>query len=285
MAFASSVRLIFQEIKVWRKEFHDLLDHIQQGLEFRSEFAASIDHLSNENADTVSRVNSLEQALELFKFTVNRRSNGDGASASPNPSLLQPESMLKLSSLQLEIMQIKGTVFETEDKCEKLEKLLLGANETLVKVKQNLCDLEMHMKMQKKMAAIASFNGRLLWRIDKFSAKLLDAKENDIVIKSPIFCSKQYGYTLRVSHRLISRARAADKKLVLFQLKVALNGFGTWKGRNLLASLNVIGGEWDALLAWPCKLRADIALRDQSPDGNEVHLHFCTNPAFQSKIL
>lgn len=181
-----------------------MLDHIQKDLEFRNEFASSIDILSNENANSISRINSLEQTFQLLKSTINRRSNGDIISTSSNSTILQTESMLKLSSLQLEIMQIKSTVYETEDKCNKLEKLLLDANDILSKLKQNLCDLEMHMKMQKKMSSVACFNGHLLWRIDKFSAKLNDAKENDIVIKSPIFCSKQYGYTLRVSHILYS---------------------------------------------------------------------------------
>lgn len=57
---------------------------------------------------------------------------------------------------------------------------------------------------------------------------------------------------------------------MFFQLDVLLNGLGTWKGRNMLACLNVVKGEWDALLQWPCKLRADIILRNQSDDRVSV---------------
>lgn len=57
-----------------------------------------------------------------------------------------------------------------------------------------------------------------------------------------------------------------------FQLDVLLNGLGTWKGRNMLACLNVVKGEWDALLQWPCRLRADIILRNQSDDRASVCL-------------
>lgn len=54
------------------------------------------------------------------------------------------------------------------------------------------------------------------------------------------------------------------------QLEVNLNGIGTWKGRNIIAGLAIVHGEWDPLLSWPCKLQADILLRDQPDDINEV---------------
>lgn len=57
---------------------------------------------------------------------------------------------------------------------------------------------------------------------------------------------------------------------IFLQLDVLLNGLGTWKGRNMLACLNVVKGEWDALQQWPCKLRADIILRNQSDDPSSV---------------
>lgn len=67
-------------------------------------------------------------------------------------------------------------------------------------------------------------------------------------------------------------------------MDVILNGLGKWKGRNLLAGLSVIPGEWDALLPWPCTLKADIILRKQSGDSvsipsnaniNSILLMFC----------
>lgn len=47
------------------------------------------------------------------------------------------------------------------------------------------------------------------------------------------------------------------------QLEVHLNGVGTWKGRNIIAALTIVPGEYDTLLVWPCKIEADIILRDQ----------------------
>lgn len=59
---------------------------------------------------------------------------------------------------------------------------------------------------------------------------------------------------------------------VSLQLDVVLNGLGKWKGRNLLSCLTVVKGEFDALLPWPCNLKADIILRNQSRDSASVGL-------------
>lgn len=58
--------------------------------------------------------------------------------------------------------------------------------------------------------------------------------------------------------------------ILYFQLDIHLNGKGTWKGRNMIACLNVIAGEYDTLLSWPCRLQADIIIRDQSPNPEEA---------------
>lgn len=43
-----------------------------------------------------------------------------------------------------------------------------------------------------------------------------------------------------------------------------LNGKGNFKGRNIIACINVLHGEYDPLLPWPCRLKADLIIRDQA---------------------
>ncbi|XP_048512524.1 TNF receptor-associated factor 5 [Athalia rosae] len=95
-----------------------------------------------------------------------------------------------------------------------------------------------------------STSGRLLWRIDRYKEKMTDAKENDTVLRSPIFYNKEYGYTLGV--------------------ELFLNGRGQWKERHVIGCLQVLDGKWDALLDWPCILQATIILRDQENPANNV---------------
>lgn len=95
-----------------------------------------------------------------------------------------------------------------------------------------------------------SVSGRFLWRIDRYKEKMTDAKENDVVLYSPLFYSKEYGYALKV--------------------ELYLNGRGQWKGRHIIGCLRVVDGQWDPLLDWPCILQANITLRDQENPANDI---------------
>lgn len=104
----------------------------------------------------------------------------------------------KLTTLDFETKSIKHIATDTEDKCDKLEKIVVDAKQIAAKTKQKIVDLEVHLRYEQRMAAIQNTKGRLIWRINDYAAKLLDAKENDVSMKSPLFSNRQYGYTLRV---------------------------------------------------------------------------------------
>lgn len=144
------------------------------------------------------------------------------------------------------VKQLTNTTNETEDKAEKLEKQVAMYKELVYETKQSLADLEEHLKVQRQFNMITNIRGHLIWKINNYSKKLNDSKETDVALKSPLFSNKHYGYALR--------------------LDVHLNGIGTWKNRNLIACLTVVNGDFDTLLPWPCKLKADIILRDQPED-------------------
>lgn len=148
------------------------------------------------------------------------------------------------------VKQIANTINEIEDKSEKLEKQVEIYKEMVYETKQSLSDLEEHLKVQRQFNTITNIRGHLIWRINHFTRKLNAARESEVPIKSPLFSNKHYGYALR--------------------LDVYLNGIGTWKNRNLIACLTVVNGEFDTLLPWPCKLKADIILRDQPEDLNNA---------------
>lgn len=146
--------------------------------------------------------------------------------------------------------QLANTVNETEDKTDKLEKQVVMYKELVYETKQSLSDLEEHLKVQRQFNMITNIRGHLIWKINHYSRKLNDAKESEAPLKSPLFSNKHYGYALR--------------------LDIHLNGIGTWKNRNLIACLTVVNGDFDTLLPWPCKLKADIILRDQPDDLNDA---------------
>lgn len=105
----------------------------------------------------------------------------------------------KLTESLVEVRQMKNIVCETEDKYEKLENISFDVRKICAETKQELTDLDEHLRMEKKIRSFVNCEGHLIWRIADYSAKLKNGKENDIILKSPIFCNEPYGYSLRVS--------------------------------------------------------------------------------------
>ncbi|KAH8303714.1 hypothetical protein KR018_001972 [Drosophila ironensis] len=149
----------------------------------------------------------------------------------------------KQATLDYEVKNMKNIVCETEERCDKLD-------QSLHQTMQNLADLEGQMAMQQRIASVQNIRGHLIWRIKDYSKKLDEAKQYDTILHSAMFSNKAFGYALR--------------------LDIYLNGKGTWKGRNLIACLNVLSGEYDPLLAWPCRLQAEIVIRDQASNPADV---------------
>ncbi|XP_055296703.1 TNF receptor-associated factor 5-like [Sitodiplosis mosellana] len=263
-----------KEVKQWRKELRDLLDRISQDLEFRNGATLSFELLFSEKDRTSVKLNSLEKEIDNLKVKRERtnesttsnngldsyyqsgRSNEYGSLGrnKPTPDRCRRCTFLewKVSESLVELRQMKNIVYETEVKCEKSRATVIDAQKMCAKTKQELADLQTHLAAEKRMQTISNSEGHLIWRVDHFAAKLKDAKANDIIFKSPIFSNTQYGYSLR--------------------LDLLLNGLGKWKGRNLLACLTLVAGEWDTLLRWPCKLKADIILRNQTNDSTTPNI-------------
>ncbi|XP_002071282.2 TNF receptor-associated factor 3 [Drosophila willistoni] len=156
----------------------------------------------------------------------------------------------KQATLDYEVKNVKNIVCETEERCDKIETTIQDLDRALHQTLQNLSDIENQLAMQQRISSVQNTRGHLIWRIKDYSKKLDEAKQYDTILHSSMFSNKAYGYALR--------------------LDIYLNGKGTWKGRNLIACLNVLTGEYDPLLAWPCRLQAEIIIRDQSENPLET---------------
>lgn len=237
-----------QEVQEWRKELRNLLDQFYRDLEFRNDVTANFDVIFLNHYATQRRLKSVETVMEEIKGW--NEKDAVMKKQSFNTRTDQCERCIflerKVSEALVELRQMKNIVCETEDKYDKMENVSSDVSKISAETKQQLTDLVEHLKMEKKLKTFVNCDGHLIWRIDGYAARLKNVKENDIIIKSPIFCDRLYGYNLRMD--------------------LLLNGFGTWKGKNILACVTVIPGEWDSLLSWPCRLNADIILRDQTDD-------------------
>lgn len=174
-----------------------------------------------EDSKRISSTNDvliLEKMSEVDEFMVElRRRNDDEQRSMQNQNTIDPhqqrlqhsqqpsEAALvkelnhKLTTLEFEVKSMKHIVTETEDKCDRLDSIARQTKRMSHQCKQRLDDMVGNVEDQVKFRNIQNFRGHLLWRIDNFRTRLNEAKENDVTLQSPIFCNRQYGYTLRVS--------------------------------------------------------------------------------------
>ncbi|XP_030379329.1 TNF receptor-associated factor 3 [Scaptodrosophila lebanonensis] len=158
--------------------------------------------------------------------------------------LVSSDDITKQATLDYEVKSVKNIVCETEERCDKLENIILDIDRKLHETMQTVGELENHLAMHQRITSVQNIRGHFIWRIKDYSKQLDEAKQYDTILHSPMFSNKAFGYALR--------------------LDIYLNGKGTWKGRNLIACLNVLPGEYDPLLPWPCRLQAEVIIRDQA---------------------
>lgn len=190
-----------------------LLDKFHQDLEFRNEATLSFESLFCERDRIKAKMDSIESDIDKIKCDLEKTSNnnmtlvndssldsGTGSLRSSPPIRCTrcPFLEWKLSESLLELRQMKNMVYETEVKCENMNKFVHDATSMCAQTKQDLADLQVHLASEKRISTMANNKGHLIWRIDNFSDKLKEAKQYDVKLKSPLFSNKHYGYTLRV---------------------------------------------------------------------------------------
>lgn len=187
-----------QEVKEWRKELRHLLDEFYRDLEFRNDVTLNLEVLFGDKEKLAAKVANIES--DLKQLQVNPTDSLDSRRMY-TPVKCERCGVLerKLSETLLELRQMKNIVCETEDKCDRLEKIVIDTRKQCAQTKQELADLNITLIMEKKLRVISNYNGHLVWCVDQYAAKLKDSKQNDVVLKSPMFSNHQYGYNLRVN--------------------------------------------------------------------------------------
>uniref|UniRef100_A0A1B0D0T4 MATH domain-containing protein n=1 Tax=Phlebotomus papatasi TaxID=29031 RepID=A0A1B0D0T4_PHLPP len=266
-------RLMYQyhDMDEWRMEMGLRLDGVQNDVIQEDNWRGHLELLEAQNVEQARKIVQLEDELESLRlevkddhtelkqanFMTNEKFGAidliledqhkllNSAKSEMNKTLntLKAETSssannitdlaAKHAKLDFELKNMKHIVHETEDKCDKFEKVSADTKTVANQTRQEMNDLEVHLTYQKKLFAIHNTRGHLIWKIDDYAAKLTQAKETQ-------------------------------------SLEVFLNGIGTWKGRNIIACLSIVPGEYDTLLSWPVRIEAEITLRDQPETLSEA---------------
>ncbi|GLV37084.1 TNF-receptor-associated factor-like [Carabus blaptoides fortunei] len=147
----------------------------------------------------------------------------------------------KHHTLTFDTKSVKQTATEAAENLESQSKELKHAKDMLEQLKLDFSGLEQSIS---NTGSRSNHNGHLLWRLDDFKEKMEKAKSHNTVLHSPVFYSNEYGYKIR--------------------LEVFLNGIKKWRGRHVIISLQVLKGEWDPVLIWPCHIEAKIIVKEHS---------------------
>ncbi|CAG9763029.1 unnamed protein product [Ceutorhynchus assimilis] len=146
------------------------------------------------------------------------------------------EQKAKYAGLIFDLRSVSQISSEAAEKIEILER-------EFNLMKQDVNQLKINMEILEDLACNDNTPyQRLIWKITDVESKLKRTRENDIVLKSPIFYTHRFGYKIRI---------------LLY-----INGLKKWKNRYALACIHVLKGEYDALLTWPCTIEGTITLRD-----------------------
>uniref|UniRef100_A0A1Y1JZQ4 MATH domain-containing protein n=2 Tax=Photinus pyralis TaxID=7054 RepID=A0A1Y1JZQ4_PHOPY len=222
-----SSQKIDTNIKLMQVNFHkehlnnqELINRLQQDL---NEFK---DYFAQENAVIGALWNDSRIEADKLKTELNAASK------------TLEENKSKNTSIVFDLRAVSQISSETADKLDIQDRSLGVIQKEVAQLKLNLDALD----TESNVHGTVNFPGQLLWKISKFSEKMENAKENDTMLRSPIFYTQHYGYKVR--------------------LQVFLNGIKKWKGRHLIACLHVLKGDYDLLLKWPCCIEGTLILRD-----------------------
>ncbi|XP_053616519.1 TNF receptor-associated factor 1 [Plodia interpunctella] len=154
----------------------------------------------------------------------------------------------RLAILEVATADARAEAQEHSAKMDIIIRDMRALTKSYNKLRSELADFQSRVSFERFEAG--SDNGHFLWRIDRFTSRMKEAKEKDTVLTSPYFRTDKYGYTMKA--------------------ELNLNGIGRWKGRHVTCTVRLVGGPHDSLLEWPCDLTITIAVRDQPTNRNQA---------------
>ncbi|XP_054277657.1 reticulocyte-binding protein 2-like isoform X2 [Macrosteles quadrilineatus] len=237
---------LIQELIDDRKVFRERLESLEM-LNRPGERTFSTDTSMSEFDSTIAKQqNEIAQRLETLEKLTTEIQNNCSKRNSSSTNNEQNDLPIVINELSSEQAVIK----------RRLEMLEVVTNE-LEEVKSRLSQ-----NRRIRNDSPVSINGRLMWTISNFNAKLEESKESKSQIESPCFYTSDCGYKL--------------------QLRAYLNGVGQWEGRHMIVSLHVLSSQWDNRLAWPCRMKVILCLRDQEQinrKAKDIMKSFTSSPA------
>ncbi|CAH2088393.1 unnamed protein product [Euphydryas editha] len=262
----ANVQLALQELQSQQLNTVMRLESAVSSLVHEQHERELLEQALTQHDNRIRTIKSLEEVIEYIKQTVEEERERNAESrAMLETELLEArrssQQLAQLADLRVQLQSAAGErpaidrlavlevatadaraeAAEHSSRMELISRDLRALTKSYHKIRSELADFQRRVTLDSP--EFGSDDGHLIWRINNFSARMKEAKENDAVLTSPLFRTSKYGYTLKA--------------------EVNLNGIGKWKGRNITSTVRLVTGPYDALLEWPCSLSVNIILKDQ----------------------
>ncbi|XP_075981938.1 TNF-receptor-associated factor-like [Anticarsia gemmatalis] len=271
----ANVQLALQELQSQQLSTVMRLESAVSSLVHEQHERELLEQALTQHDNRIRTVNKLEEVIEYIKQTVEeerernaqsrealeaelmeaRRSSDQLAQLSALNVQLQATSyngerpmVDRVAVLEVATADVRAELSEHSTKVDAVLRDLRALTKSYHKLRSELADFQARVSFDRH--EMGTDNGHFIWRIDHFTARMKEAKENDTVLSSPIFRTAKYGYTLKA--------------------EINLNGIGKWKGRHITSTVRLVAGPYDALLDWPCDLNINIVLKDQPANRSQA---------------
>ncbi|XP_023950830.2 TNF receptor-associated factor 3 [Bicyclus anynana] len=269
----ANVQLALQELQSQQLSTVMRLESAVSSLVHEQHERELLEQALTQHDNRIRTIKSLEEIIDYIKQTVEeeRERNAESRAMLETELMEARRSSEQVAQLSVLRMQIQNTTAErpaidrlavlevaTADaraetaeqtmRMDKVSRDLRALTKSYHKMRSELADFQARVSLDNP--DLGGDNGHLIWRIDNYSTRMKEAKDNDAILTSPLFRTSKYGYTLKA--------------------EVHLNGIGKWKGRHITCTVRLVSGPYDALLQWPCDLSVSIILRDQPANKNQA---------------
>ncbi|CAH1104938.1 unnamed protein product [Psylliodes chrysocephalus] len=220
------------------EKFQDQINQLKDSFLREQAYNRQVDMNFNENIDDFKKQLSQDNTQQLAILSDLKDSISSLKLDLEDVRSNQQDQGIKFTNIIYDLNNANHIATIANKKVESLEK-------DFEVMKKNVSQMKLDMEILEGLSASSDMRvaaGRLVWKITDIDTKMVEAKQNSSVLKSPIFYTHEYGYRVRIF--------------------LYLNGLNKWKDRYALLSLHVLKGEHDLLLKWPCQIEGSVTLRD-----------------------
>lgn len=177
------------------EKFQDQINQLKDSFLREQAYNRQVDMNFNENIDDFKKQLSQDNTQQLAILSDLKDSISSLKLDLEDVRSNQQDQGIKFTNIIYDLNNANHIATIANKKVESLEK-------DFEVMKKNVSQMKLDMEILEGLSASSDMRvaaGRLVWKITDIDTKMVEAKQNSSVLKSPIFYTHEYGYRVRVS--------------------------------------------------------------------------------------